>query len=435
MPGADIAAFAYNNEEIAMLVSKRKKMLETSNKPIDIKYHNQKLLLSMFRQAETLSITEISQRAKLSKTTVAKVIGEFEAKGLVTAVGKGSSTGVGGKKPERFAFNPDSSHVIALMISQGKIHGALSDLGCNILRQREADCGSQMDYETALREMADMVLGLLHDGAMQPEHLCGLVIGCEGVIDAENRVIRYTLQHSWNNDAPIGRDLARLLPFPVSIRINNDVRLAGYAHLLNSPDQYETMVVISVNDAAGGCVVEAGDLVHGIHGFVGEFGHMTLEPYSDVKCRCGGYGCFEALVSPHVVIAAARKQYTDFPTSLLYAKMRDNQLELDDVFAAANEGDAFGRILLDRVIHYFSILIHNIILLRDPTRIVIQGGYARAGEYFLSSLREKVAAMPFYKNQCSPIITYSSINDFNPYISGAVQFGVDEYLHKNELYD
>ena len=418
-----------------MLVSRRKKMLKTSNKPIDIKYHNQKLLLSMFRQAETLSITEISQRAELSKTTVAKVIGEFEAKGLVTAVGKGASTGVGGKKPERFAFNPSSFHAIALIISQDKIHGALSDLSCNILGRREADCGSQVKYEAALQEMADMVLGLMKDGAMRPEQLCGLVLGCEGVIDAENRIIRYTLQHSWSHDAAIGRDLAHLLPFPVSIRINNDVRLAGYAHLLSNEDRYETMVVISVNDAAGGCVVEAGELVHGIHGFVGEFGHMTLEPYSDVKCHCGGYGCFEALVSPHVVLAAARRQYSDFPTSVLYAKMRDNRLELNDVFAAANDGDAFGRILLDRVIHYFSILIHNIILLRDPARFVIQGAYSRAGEYFISSLREKVAALPFYKNQCSPAISYSSITDFNPYLSGAVHFGVDEFLSRNELYD
>ncbi len=418
-----------------MLVAKRNKNLEASNKPIDIKYHNQKLLLSMFRLADTLSITEISQRAELSKTTVAKIVAEFEAKGLVTAMGKGSSTGVGGKKPERFAFNPGSSHVIALIISQGKMHGALSDLSCNFLEQREIDCDSQVDYATALRQMADMVLELMDAGGMRPEQICGLVIGCEGVIDAENRTIWYTLQHSWSHDLPLGRDLARLLPFPVSIIINNDARLAGYAHLRNSDDQYETMVVISVNDAAGGCVVEAGELVHGTHGFVGEFGHMTLEPYSDVQCRCGGYGCFEALVAPQIVIAAARRQFSDFPQSPLYGKMRDNHMEIEDVFTAANDGDAFARILLDRVIHYFSILIHNIILLRDPARFVIQGVYAQAGDYFLSSLRDKVASLPFYKNHGNPNITYSTINSFDPYLFGAVHFAVDAYLARNELYD
>ncbi len=418
-----------------MSASERRKQMKTSNKPKNIKYHNQKLILSMLRQTETLSVADIARRAKLSKTTINKVMNEFDAKDLVVMAGKGASSVVGGKKPERFAFNASYSHVIALTVGKDRILGALSDLKCKLLHQRSAECGLQVTYEQALAAMADMIQGLLADANLPPDRLCGIVLGCEGIIDADRGAIYYSMHHMWGGNLPLGADLARLLPFPVKIRVNNNVRLAGYAHLILNPDQYGTIVVISSAQSAGGCIIEAQELVHGDNGFVGEFGHMVLEPYSDVRCNCGGYGCFGALVTPELVLAAAYKRYAEYQRSAIYPAARDRLLDINDVFRAANAGDDFARSLLDRVLHYFSILIHNIVLLRDPAKVIIQGVYSRAGDYFLDTLRKKVAAFPFYKMERKLPISYSSITEFNPYLVGAVYFGVDEFLSGNGLYD
>ncbi len=410
-------------------------MLETSNKPINIKYNNQKLILSIFRQTGSLSIAEIAARTNLSKTTVAKILNEFEKKGMIVAVGKGASTDVGGKKPERFAFNPTYSHVIALAITHDKAFGALSDLKCNLSYQNEVQCDTRADYGQAVTKLADLVKDLLEKANLSPENLCSIAVGCEGVIDAQKNVIHYTLYHDWERNLNLGEDLARLLPFQVKIRVDNNVRLAGYAHLILNSDQYGTIVVISSHHFAGGCIIEAKQLLHGPNGFVGEFGHMILEPGSDIRCHCGCRGCFGALISPEAVLAEAGRRVAAHPGSVLAPGLRDGTLSLEDIFAASNRGDLLARELVDRSVGYFAQLIHNITLLRDPAKVIIQGIYSTAGDYFLNALRERVDSLPFYKMERSLPIHYTPLDVFNAYLVGAVYFAVDEFLDSNSLYD
>lgn len=422
-------------EEDVMRAAKRQAMLETSNKPINIKYHNQRLILSLFRQTGTLSTAELSVRTDLSKTTVAKILNEFEKKGLILAVGKGASTDVGGKKPERFAFNPSYSHIITLSITHSKAIGAVSDLKCNLSLQKEVVCDTQAAYGEAIAILARLTVELMREANLGPENLCSVILGCEGVIDAANNIIHYALYHPWGHNLRVAEDLGRLLPFPVTIRVDNNVRLAGYAHLILNPDQYGTIAVISSVHYAGGCIIDGKQLIHGQNGFVGEFGHMILEPHSDVECHCGCHGCFGALVSPETVLPLAKRRVAEYPDSSLAPAIRDGVLAMEDIFAAANQGDRFARELVDRSIHYFTLLIHNMTVLRDPVKVIIQGVYSNAGGYFLDTLRERVNSLPFYKTKHSLPISYTTIPIFNAYLIGAAYFAVDEFLGGNALYD
>ena len=413
----------------------RHTMLRTINQPKKVKHHNQKLILSMLRQNETLYIADISKNAKLSKTTIAKMINEFEEKELIIAAGKGTSSDMGGKKPERFTLNPHYSHVVAMAILNDRIIGALADLKCNLLHQRNVECDIDVGYEQAVEKMAQMVLALMEDAKLESNSLCRIIIGCEGVVDAAKNAVHYTVYHLWGRNLPICEDLAKRLPFPCEIRVNNNVRLAGYAQLILNPGQYGTIVVISSSYSAGGCIIESRQLIHGPNGFVGEFGHMILDPHSKVKCSCGSCGCFGALASPNEMMAAAHEKHADYPQSVIQAKARDNSLSIEDVFKASNAGDPFACMLIDRVVPYFAMLIHNIVILRDPVKVIIQGTYSAAGNYFIKTLRQKVASFPFYKMERNLPIEYSTITAFNPFLVGAAYFAVDEFLNSNEIYD
>ncbi|MDR2392465.1 MAG: ROK family transcriptional regulator [Planctomycetota bacterium] len=416
-----------------MLASERRALLKNSNKPVNIKYHNQKLILSLLRKADTLSIAELSKKAKLSKTTIAKVIGEFMAKGLVLNAGKGESTDVGGKKPEMFSFNASFSHVAALAVRKDEMLGAITDLRGKPLCHREMPCGPRVAYEAALGQMAGMFHNLLADSGLSPNNLFGIVLGCEGVVDVERNLVRYTLQHDWGRNLDIAADLQAHIRLPIPIRMDNNVRLSGYAYL--EAEQYGVMVVISSGRSTGGCVVEARELIHGDNGFVGELGHVIVEPSSKIRCRCGTRGCFEAMVSPDLILAEARKQAGRHPDSPFRRRTLEKKFAIGDVFSAADAGDAFARLLLDKVINYFVILIHNIVLLRDPGKIIIQGLYAEAGDYFFASIRERLRSLPFYKTPHAPPIIRAAMGPEDPLLLGAARFGADEFLRGNHLYD
>ena len=80
---------------------------QTGNKPKNIKSNNQKIVLSLLRSSDALSLSEIAAQVNLSKTTITKIVNALMEKGLVHSIGKGSSTEEGGKRPELFAFCAD----------------------------------------------------------------------------------------------------------------------------------------------------------------------------------------------------------------------------------------------------------------------------------------------------------------------------------------
>lgn len=97
-----------NNEKYSLVSSSRK--------PRNIKLHNQKLVLSLFRTMTTASVSEISERINLSTTTVSKILAVLQENGLIKSIGKGSSTDEGGKKPELFALNETFKYVIGCYV-------------------------------------------------------------------------------------------------------------------------------------------------------------------------------------------------------------------------------------------------------------------------------------------------------------------------------
>ena len=410
---------------------------QTSNKPKNIKYHNQKLILSMFQRAESLSIAEIAAQINLSKTTLTKVVNKFESKQIILATGKGNSTGEGGgRKPEIFTFNAAYSHFVVLAIQRKTIAGAVMDLKCNVLCQKTVDCDIHVNYREAIQILADMVYALIKESKLSFKDFCSIVVGCEGIIDAQNGIIRYTIHHVWDPNMTIQKDLSERLPFPIPIYVNNNDKLAGYSQIsFNGHENDPLAVIINTPYSAGGSILENRQLISGTNGFIGELGHIIIEPHSDVKCSCGGYGCFGSLVSTATVLEKAYGSCAGYPKSVLFEKAKAKSLTINDIFTAANENDSFACSVLDEVIYYFSILIHNIVLLRDPEKIIIQGVYSEAGDFFLNKLREKVYSLPFYRMEYKIPLEYGQVSNISPYLRGAGDFAVKRFLDDNSLYD
>jgi predicted NBD/HSP70 family sugar kinase len=409
---------------------------KTSNKPRHIKYHNQKLILSMFLGQDVLSIAEIAARINLSKTTVTKVVNNFEKKGLVLAAGKGNSTDAGGKKPEMFAFNASYSYVMTAVINPAHITCAIMDLKCRVIQEATVNCSPKISYGDVIQSLVDSIHGLIKETGLKFDKFHPIVIGCEGIIDADNGIIHYPLHHRWGQNLPLCKDLARALSFSTNIYIDNNLRLSGYADMIMGAASCDSQaVIITTTISAGGSILENQQLVHGINGFVGEVGHMILEPNSDIRCNCGGRGCFGALISPGAVLGRAHKRCSAYLGSSIYSKTRDKILKMADVFEAANQKDPFACELMNQVIDYFAIVIHNIVLLRDPAKIIIHGIYTAAGDYFLKNLRKKVNSLPFYKMKRDLPISYTSVSQLNSCLVGAGIYAVNALLDINSLYD
>jgi N-acetylglucosamine repressor len=405
----------------------------TSNKPRDIRDHNLKLVLQLFRHQETLSINEISCRVKLSKTTVTKLVNLLIRRGQVLPAGKGSSTDEGGKKPELFMLNREAAYLIAINPGMHHITGALFDLSCSVRVQEKVTGNFYEDYTGSLAQMVLLIERLLTAAGLTLEQVYGIAIGCDGIVDTVNGILRYPLHLRWGQELPLREDLQKALQAPVRIVVDNACRFLGQAErMLRGEDAPDCMVTVTSDNSTGGCVIQNRSFHAGRNGFIGEFGHIIVEPSSQVVCQCGCRGCFETMVAPLRVLQLAKETAPSFPDSPLAQKALAENLTMDDLFSGAGQQDIFAQQVLAPVLEYFAVLIHNIVLMHDPQEIVIQGTYARAGDYFLDQLQQQLSKFQFYQLEHHLVISYSKLprnNDgINQFLIGAGSFLTELYF-------
>lgn len=408
-----------------------------ASKPRNIKSSNVRLILSLMDFENAVSAGEISHGTNLSKTTVSKVFTELQAKKIILSVGKGPSTDEGGKKPELSIINANYRHVIVILLSEIlTIECSVLNLACQIKGSIKIDTEPSISYNDAIAKAANLACQLKEELGLTVDDICGVVVSCEGVVDTRNGIIRKPAHHQWQANLPVARDIEQALGFPAKVFIDNVCRYGGYAELILPENrQYSNLIVIWNDELVGGSVLIDRRMAQGRNGLIGEVGHMIIDPNSNVRCSCGAFGCFEALVSCERLLRTAMNTYRDYPNSSFVHKAQNGSLALSDIFNASNAGDQFAMHLIDHVVGHYATLIRNITALHDPEKVIIQGVYASAGKYFYQSLREKVAQNAIRGISDEIIITPSSFSDRMPRTTGAAFYGITQFFNSDVLGD
>lgn len=408
-----------------------------SSKPRNIKYNNQKLVMSLFRYSGKLSVSEISERANLSKTTITKIVGELLRKGLVLSAGKGESTEEGGKKPELFIFNPNYRYIIVvnLPFNQTQVH--ILNLKSEVVFDWTQDiCIPESDYAACIRSAASGITSAMKEFGICAEQVCGIMILGEGIIDSARGLIRYAVHHRWPRNLPVLEDFAKNLSFQVPLYIENGSALCGYSNLLDPANcGIHSLIHLSVSDHSGGCVIKNRELQNGEHGFMSEFGHTIVDPTSTLSCICGARGCFEVLVSPAIVLRKTADLAAQFPDSAIAKAAQAGDLTMQELFDASNEGEPCACYSIDQVINWFTVLIRSMVIFHDPQKIIIQGIYQNAGEYFLQNLRAAVVSTPFFRTGADLLIDYAKLSFREAMLIGGSYYVCRKFLDDNSLYD
>ncbi len=405
-------------------------------KPKTLKRNNRKVILEYLRTSGETTVAAISADIGLSKTTVMKILDYYVKKEMVLPAGKGLSTDEGGKKPELFRFDGRYKYVLAIHIFPTEVFTAVTDLSISIIRSRAITNRENETAEVLVREISSLVTELISDTAIAVEDIIGIAVGAHGITNYDSGVV-YTSPHfpSWGENVPLGEMFQKALSLDVPFYIDNQIRFQVFAEkTIGLGRDKKNIIVLEGGDGLVAGIMVKDEIKRGVHYLAGEIGHMILCPDDTEECSCGGRGCFEVLVSVSRVLSRAAEGIPGHPESVLASHAGTGSLNIETVFQAAEKGDAFARELLYEVLKWFTIGISNIILMYDPEIIIIQGAYARAGEWFIRSLREGVNTCSLKRIEKNVEIQYSTLGKERG-ILGAAAFVVSQYFSRRELYD
>lgn len=234
---------------------------------------------------------------------------------------------------------------------------------------------------------------------MSAADFLGIGMGSPGKVDADNKTVIGAYNLNWSALQEVGKAFERA--FDIPFHIENDANIAALGEQWKGAGEGALdCVTVTLGTGVGGGLVVNGQLVRGVTGAAGEIGHLTIDTEGQFDCTCGKKGCLETVASATGIMHLARHYALEYVgDSTVKANIDDgDEVTSKDIFDAAKEGDYFALQVVERFAHYLGLACSHLANSLNPSKIVLAGGVAQAGEF----LREKVNAQ--FIEYCFPQI-------------------------------
>lgn len=402
-----------------------------ANSRKDLKQNNRIAIPKLLRDYGDADTSRLAEVADLSKLTVSKIIAHWKDSGLVVSSGKGNAAGeAAGKRPTLFNINPEYKYIFVAQLLETSLLTAVANLNAEVVASDRITFEKNTKLDAILREARDSFDRLSASLKLNDGRFASIVFGTSGITDSKNGIIEFSPHFkSWGYHVPLVDMLREMFPAGYTIHVDNWVRYQAYAELkIGLARQVRRFLEIGTEpDGVTSGLVWDGALVSGKCGLAGEIGHMLVDLDSDIVCSCGGRGCLEPAISLVRMQQKARESAAEWPDSLLCRDKNHDEISYKDIFAAADQGDEFARMLIEYPAKYFAAAISHVVQVCDPELIIIQGEYAEAGDYFLERIRDRVRKTTLPGMDKNIHIQYSKLGDKQG-IVGAAHFAADQFF-------
>ncbi|MEV7560179.1 ROK family transcriptional regulator [Streptomyces sp. NPDC048331] len=336
------------------------------------------------RLAGSLTQAEIARATGLSAATVSNIVRELKDGGTVEV----TDTSAGGRRARSVSLSGDAGIVIGVDFGHTHLRVAVGNLAHQVLAEESEPLDVDASWTDGFDRAEALVGRLIADIGVGLEKVIGVGLGVPGPIDVESGTLGSTaILPGWAGINP-RQELSQRLGVPVYV--DNDANLGALGELVwGSGRGVKDLAYIKVASGVGAGLVINGQIYRGPGGTAGEIGHITLDESGPV-CRCGNRGCLETFTAARYVLPLL--QGTHGP-----------ELTMERVVELAREGDPGCRRVITDVGRHIGSGVASLCNLLNPSRVVLGGSLAEAGELVLAPIRESVGryAIPSAARQLS----------------------------------
>ncbi|MFD5426844.1 ROK family protein [Streptomyces sp. NPDC127084] len=358
--------------------------METPGSQTSLHRANLERVVRAVRMAGSLTQAEIARSTGLSAATVSNIVRELKEGGTVEV----TPTSAGGRRARSVSLSGDAGIVIGVDFGHTHLRVAVGNLAHQVLAEESEPLDVDASSEEGFGRAEVLVKRLIADTGISADKVIGVGLGVPGPIDVESGTLGSTsILPGWTGINP-SDELSRRLGVPVYV--DNDANLGALGELVwGSGRGVKDLAYIKVASGVGAGLVINGQIYRGPGGTAGEIGHITLDESGPV-CRCGNRGCLETFASARYVLPLLQPSHGP-------------DLTMDRVVQLAREGDPGCRRVIADVGRHIGSGVANLCNLLNPTRVVLGGNLAEAGELVLAPIRESVSryAIPSAARQLS----------------------------------
>ena len=346
--------------------------METPGSQTSLHRANLERVVRAVRMAGSLTQAEIARGTGLSAATVSNIVRELKDGGTVDV----TPTSAGGRRARSVSLSGDAGVVVGVDFGHTHLRVAVGNLAHQVLAEESEPLDVDASSADGFGRAEHLVNRLIETTGTSPGKVIGVGLGVPGPIDVVSGTLGSTaILPGWSGINP-SDELASRLGVPVYV--DNDANLGALGELVwGSGRGVKDLAYIKVASGVGAGLVIDGHIYRGPGGTAGEIGHITLDESGPV-CRCGNRGCLETFTAARYVLPLLRPSHGP-------------DLTMERVVQLAREGDPGCRRVVGDVGRHIGSGVANLCNLLNPSRVVLGGSLAEAGELVLGPIRDSVS--------------------------------------------
>jgi predicted NBD/HSP70 family sugar kinase len=353
----------------AMAVSEGRQIQGASSEVVrDI---NRRLVLNLIRTRHPISRADLARVSGLQRSTVSLIVEQLIHERWVLEGPTGRLPR--GRRPTFLRLN-DERVIIAVDIRPSQTTVALADANGKFISQEIMHTSA--DPKLTLEAMVQSIERLIRSSRRKKVE--GVGVSVPGRYDHRSDRLVFAPNLNW-------REVNIRNPIVKATGLEVEVENAANACVLaavwfDHMEDCRNLVVATVSEGIGTGIWANGQLVRGLNGMAGEFGHVPLDPKGP-PCSCGGRGCWEVFASNR----AALRYYAE-------PEAETGELTFPELLSRAEQNDRRAAEALEAMAHYLGRGMRMIVAGLAPERIVVVGDLTRSWHRFGPIIEAEVQA-------------------------------------------
>ncbi|MDN4526117.1 ROK family protein [Fictibacillus fluitans] len=275
-------------------------------------------------------------------------------------------------------------YFIGVDIGGTNVESAIFTPDGTIVASREFSTQDFVD-SGVLEELARQTKEMAEEKNIRWNEISAVGIGAPGIIDPARGIVFNAPNLKWK-DYQLKEEAEALLDVPVYIDNDVNTGLLGEVYY-GAAKGKDNVLLFMIGTSIGAGMMVNGQIYRGAHWASGEVGHMISDPeaasggFAPIR---DGYGFLSSKMGG-VAIAHHYQEAKRLEGGYSEEQLRD--IKTSDVFSLADQGDKLANGIIREGIVHMGMAIVNAAALLNPQVIVLGGGVALSGQWFIGKIR------------------------------------------------
>lgn len=353
---------------------------ETSKKERD-----KQLVQALTWRLGPMSRAKIHELTRLQRSDISRLVRELLDEGKLLQGGRANNPM--GRKRVMLRLNEARGFAVGIGFDDQDVAAATTDLHLRMISIVRESTRLNGGTEGLVKQLLGVSREAIRRAGVDPKKLLGIGVAGSGLVNNREGLMVMSSTIEFCERVPFREIFQKEFRTPVFVE--NITRAKTLAERkLGAGEMAEDMIYVEYGQTGiGAGVIIAGKPFYGSGCAAGEFGH-THVMVEGPACKCGSFGCLEAVAGAAALEARIRKAIEEGSPSLALSLAGGDAKSLSGwtVLQAASMGDKTCSVIVEHAGNYLGLGLANLVNLFNPSLLVLDQRLSLAGEGLLDQI-------------------------------------------------